>query len=697
MKGLITLERALLALGYGLMVLSGGQVGAEAMPGASLMTAITGQAEAVSMTKALMALCFAGAMAAVLLKNRVITIPRPKIALALGLFLTLITVSALPAVFRDPAGEAVARWICALLALGATVMVVGRGRGPWAAGAILIALASLAALRGIQEYAAIRSIEPTYRIFGGWNNPNALASLFAAALPLAVASAALRGKWAILGGLISSFLLTFGLVLTQSKGGWAAAAIGLVVFAIVAGLWLRSGRAYLGLAGVAAGAAMAPLLTATAPQGAAGAPLTRITQSGAEQEQSATFRIQLWKSAADLTLARPILGHGPGSFRFMSAQPGLTPQTQFAHQTWLETASESGIPALAVLLFAGALWVHHAFKGARRLLARQNLLRAACLGSVFAVGAHGFFDSVLSITGLACIFFAVIGLGLLSSLDGVTPEMTPQNYRWTGVALLAGLVGAAFLPPMLQEARMSQALEAMSSRDAQAVQAASASLGNQGEEGYLKSRIIRALGDTPLDQARVLEEAVKTLPSPKVLRALADARSQAGDIDGALLALEQALIYDPNNLPALSQQLELKQSQNDIEGAKAVALTLMAIEEKPYFTVRALADLVPTETYEARLWLADQAEGAERAELLLTAARGLNQYGQLTVPVIKRFQAGGQTYAGETLEGARMKLQKAEAAAKEAMNYYLSANEPEPAEESRNLASELASVLSGID
>jgi tetratricopeptide (TPR) repeat protein len=473
-------------------------------------------------------------------------------------------------------------------------------------------------------------------------------------------------------------------------------------------LWTRSPKSLIGLAGVAAGAAMIPLLSATtappakAPSSSVGAPaapaaLARISSGGQAESQSAGFRIQLWKSAIDMIESSPLIGHGPGSFRWLSAAEGRTPQTQFAHQAWLETAAESGLPALILLLTAGLLWLRILFKGAKSLSPEQNALRAASLAAVMALAAHGFVDSVFSFFGLAVLFFASIGLGLLTSLDGVTPEMTPRGYRMSAAAIGAAALLILAVPPALSEARLSSALEAAASRDANATQAALDGLQSTGEEGLLKARLMQALDRPAEERIDVLKSACASLPSPRSYRALADTLEEAGRIDDALFALDRALKYDPHNLPARSRRLDLLRNAGRQEEAVQEAQALIAIEAEPYFQVRALAELIPTETYRARFWLARQMEGVESAEMAAAGVRGLLEYAKLTLPMVKRFGEVGEAYAGETLPKASEKLEEAIQAAEAASNAYRMASRDTEAEDLRKAASELGSALTGLD
>jgi hypothetical protein len=77
-----------------------------------------------------------------------------------------------------------------------------------------------------------------------------------------------------------------------------------------------------------------------------------------DMDPRAYFRVYVWASAAQMALAQPIWGFGPGTFgdvypayRSGSLWNTVTP---FAHNEYLQVAAECGLPALLFLL--GLLW-----------------------------------------------------------------------------------------------------------------------------------------------------------------------------------------------------------------------------------------------------------------------------------------------------------------------------------------------------
>ena len=74
-----------------------------------------------------------------------------------------------------PAWTTWTSWAVALGSFLAIIAVAGRGTGvKWVLGAIVLAIVAMS-LRGAMEYGDMRAIDPTWRIFAGYQNPNAAA------------------------------------------------------------------------------------------------------------------------------------------------------------------------------------------------------------------------------------------------------------------------------------------------------------------------------------------------------------------------------------------------------------------------------------------------------------------------------------------------------------------------------------------
>ena len=270
----------------------------------------------------------------------------------------------------------------------------------------------------------------------------------------------------------------------------------------------------------------------------------------------------------------------------------------------------------------------------------------------------------------------MMGVALQLSADGTEPQLTPDKVRRTLAALaLLPLVPMALGAAVEAEKSSAQtqiALRDASGARAAAASAASISLGLDGEAHYLA-----ALAEPdPTARVGLLREAARTLPTPRVFRALARAEQEAGRSLAARTALEAALDRDPNNLPALDALRKSLAADGLVSEAKAAAIRTLAVEATPSFQVRAIPESVPLETYDARIFLADSAaDPKEQIELLREAVEGFLQYRRLTVPQIERFAKADLTFLGESLDDARAALDQGREAAQRLRALYGSAGD----------------------
>src|SRR5262249_11329085 len=70
-----------------------------------------------------------------------------------------------------------------------------------------------------------------------------------------------------------------------------------------------------------------------------------------EEDQSAVSRLESWKAGFAIILDHPLLGIGPGNYgRFSNVYNEQVKEGLVAHNEFIETAAESGIPAALVLI-----------------------------------------------------------------------------------------------------------------------------------------------------------------------------------------------------------------------------------------------------------------------------------------------------------------------------------------------------------
>lgn len=264
-------------------------------------------------------------------------------------------------------------------------------------------------------------------------NPNFLGGHLAMLLPLSVALAMdgrggrLRrlSRWAL------AALLGAGLVVTQTRGAWLGAAVGLGFFFWVCRSRMRGivTRNRLALGGLAGAAVLAlGLFFATHAQN-----LSRLSSifSG---DQELMRRFTLMSISLKAAAAHPLLGVGPGNFRIFFPQfqaQGIAQQallgrpyivTEHAHNDFIQMAADCGFPALLLLLAllawaAKALWKGLSLAGQPlrpESEAPEKLFLAGILSGLLALEVHALanFPFLIAPTQMSAWALAAVGLRL---------------------------------------------------------------------------------------------------------------------------------------------------------------------------------------------------------------------------------------------------------------------------------------------
>lgn len=664
----IPLTVGLLAVAAFLIPLLGGQLANDSQglePGyAPTVRALFRGTEIATLQHAVLALLVVAALVAIMAKRKIVQFPRPAIGAPLLAFFALLIASFFCSAYRWTSLVSLAEWAVYGAALIAAVSGLGKQRGPHS---VLVALSlgcGLTALIGALEYAATASRDPTWRIFSTWQNPNALAGMMVIGMTIGVGIAcARRDLPSILIGAGSSVLCGFALVLTGSKGGLLALIVGIVVF--VAFALARGGRSQrgrvLGRIGAVLAAIVAVSVLVQIGRGGGG---LRVANSGATQEQSAGFRLQLWKGALATSRQNSfVVGKGLGAYAFYSAQAGTNTITELAHESWLQLLVEAGLFAPLALIAAILSWLVTISRGARRLSSESNVLRAAVVAAVLATCFHGLIESNFYYFGIGLSLFLLLGVGIQLSADASAPEFVDRPMR-TAVAAFS-ILGAALLVYAGYVAKWDANLRwAIANRQPEVAKEFAEMLQARapfdGETWYRSA----FLALNPEAQRNDLRRAAEITPSPRHFRALARVQVALAKLPEAKDSLESALRYDPNNLSALLQLGKLEIEMNQEDEARATLQRLIAVEQTPYFKIRSLPQIVPTETYEARLLLAErEPDLATKARLLRGAVEGFLPFAEVTLPYAREMSVVGPLN-GVDLADAKATVTKAIDAAK---------------------------------
>lgn len=126
-------------------------------------------------------------------------------------------------------------------------------------------------------------------------------------------------------------------------------------------------------------------------------------------------RSQLWRAAIQTWKDHPLLGIGPDQFRHRYTEyiPGVQPDDRIrTHDIFLEALANTGAVGLLAMLFllGSAGWEQLRLVRNRSLKPSGRLISLALLVGLMAYIGHGLFDCFLWQTGVAFLFFSLLGL-----------------------------------------------------------------------------------------------------------------------------------------------------------------------------------------------------------------------------------------------------------------------------------------------
>ena len=316
-------------------------------------------------------------------------------------FVSWMALSVLWAEDPDQALSALYRWVLLItLFLIAFTAIRTERHVIWIVVAFLVG-ATVSAVYGLVSPAPPVSAEDVSRLSGAGIDPNQLATIMVAALPLAAAIAVgwKRTSWARLLAIGVMTFCALSVFLSLSRTGLVALALALVATVFVGGRWRAP--AVLLLVAVTTMAIGYFALYASADQ------LERLSTT-----DGGTGRTDIWKVGWRMVEANAVQGVGVGNFASTSIhyllEPGSIQRDEFivddpkvAHNLYLEVLAELGVPGLAaflsVLLFAlvCAFRAANAFKDLGNV--RMELMaRGLCVALVGTYAANFFISGQFS-------------------------------------------------------------------------------------------------------------------------------------------------------------------------------------------------------------------------------------------------------------------------------------------------------------
>jgi putative inorganic carbon (HCO3(-)) transporter len=267
-------------------------------------------------------------------------------------------------------------------------------------------------------------------------HPNIMASVMVLLLPLPLTlllspkseiSSPVRYRWLWRAMLAVAGLLMGGvLLLTKSRGGYLAAAVGILVL-----LWL-SGRRKLALVLLVVCAIVGVWLVSYS--GSAEATLALVDRSA--DPSTLAFRVNVWRVALWMMADFPFTGVGMGTFNDVATllYPFYETQNPGTHNVYLQAGVDLGLPGLIAYLALLGLVLWMAWRAVRRFKETgQLVLRGVAIGGLsgmIALLAHGLVDNTMWNTRAAFLPWLVVGM--LVALYRCAQEMSENPCEGRG-------------------------------------------------------------------------------------------------------------------------------------------------------------------------------------------------------------------------------------------------------------------------
>jgi O-antigen ligase len=233
-----------------------------------------------------------------------------------------------------------------------------------------------------------------------------------------------RARWRlrlmVIGGrgalhIAALVVIVGGVILSASRSGLASFAIAAVTMMMLTTFLRHGGRRNI------VGTLVAVSLFIVVPMLAGGGHVVRRFLGLIDQGDP--DRIFLLDATLGLVSGSPWSGWGLGSFEpmFSIFQPiDLTLHFDKAHNVYLETASDIGIPAALILLAAMAVPLGRCVVGLRERR-RDTQFAAAAIGAAVLMALHSLVDFGLQIPAVAVSFAAILGAGWSQSWSSRLP------------------------------------------------------------------------------------------------------------------------------------------------------------------------------------------------------------------------------------------------------------------------------------
>lgn len=546
-------------------------------------------------------------------------------------------------------GLALRTFIVVAVGVTAAVMVTKRDEADavaWVRTSLILSAGLAVALYGWREKLTVaRDLkDPTWQIFSTFFNPNSLGGFLAMISPLALAATvADEALWRRLLWGFCAIAVTSAIIPTKSKGAMLACAAALLLYLVLLA-WqsprLRKLAATVVIVGVVAVVAAAVLAWQVAPARDWFVHTLRL------DSQSNMFRFYTWEGTVRLLEAYPVIGVGPGAFKYAYPRYAILGYTEAAHQNYLQMFAELGTIGGIVFLWLLAsvlLTGSRAAAGARDLSQRCWAIGGIC--AVAALMVHSLLDYDWYIGAINLSFWLVAGMlahgahavvavapsqsaanarpkrrqRAQAARPTATPELPGRAFRWPRptasrrmpyLAAWSGLSVAALVAAILATAapaRNALAQRAVDTGDAYATsglqQAGPMALAQYDRARQLDpgwpfawERYGLLLGLARLDDGvKAVRHMQELAPADfRPWSTLGQLYEEMGRLSDAIPCYLRALDLFPNRTQTVRHLAEAYDKAGEREKAVAAYQRLLADEDAPYNRYRALSEDVDT-------------------------------------------------------------------------------------------------------
>lgn len=549
----------------------------------------------------------------------------------------------------------------------------------------LLASAMLVSVLGIREYAlsagggpdfwkAILSPGEHARLFGTFVNPNFLAGFLVIAIPVTLGAYLVTRKplLVVFAGLgFTTDVLA--LMLTGAKFGILAAVASLGIFFLLA-IFTRSLRRAKFARLLVICAVVIPLMALFSP-----VVTSRIhaAEAGGSQVHSTEFRIYTWRATLDMIENQPWLGVGPGNYAITYPRYTIAGPTKLAHSSYLQTAAECGVPALAALLLLLGAIAHRSLVGIASGSVRPadhpreagdeqvsesitwadlvpfsgwRLVNCALFAGLFGSAIRSLIDSDWYVLGVSLPFWIVAGVLVAQSgaSESRNRALSPV-FRWafTAVCGVAILLSVSFGAGDYWASQARVAAEGNSSEEAADLYWRAADVSPLDPEYHRMLGIWLGLGegdnDYALEQIRTsIRLAPNTSEGGWFARALLE--GHARDWPAAISSLKTARKFSPNSTQTLYRLAQAYQAAGDKRGRESVFGRLIDIEDSPYEQIKGTPEIVDTTYAVARAHFGAKAVQQKRY------SSAIGQY-QIAIDRLDRWRESGDMRKVQKLMG----------------------------------------------